>query len=185
MVAGAVAAVLAIVIGARLGKDLLADDDAPAKPAAPTVVRFHETVANVSLSYPASWKRAPVQDPEVPLLVVAPDRRALLQVRRSVSDLDEITRDTLPIAKQFTDPLIRAVKRAKLLEPARPVELGGLVGWRYRYTIRGDERVHDHYFLFKRGFLIALVFEVEPANRLAALTPQFDRIAGSFKDGAN
>ncbi|MGH2920024.1 MAG: hypothetical protein ACRDLS_15695 [Solirubrobacteraceae bacterium] len=184
MVAGAVAAVLAIVLGARLGRDLLSDDEPAAKSAGPDVVRFHETVADVSLSYPGSWIRVQSPDPEVPLLALSRDRAAVVQVRRSAAGIEQVTRDTLPIAKKITDPLFRAIKRARLLEPAAPVERGGLFGWRYRYTLGGAERARDHYFLFKGRYLIALVFEVKPASRLAALTPQFDRVAGSLRVGA-
>jgi hypothetical protein len=187
MVAGAVAAVLAIVLGARLGHDLLSNDPSakPRKPAAPTVVRFHETVSDMSLSFPASWTKANSPDPEVPLLVVAPGRRAVLQIRRSPTDLDEnITRATLPIAKRLTDPLFAAIKHTKLIEPAKAVDLGGLPGWRYRYTVNGTQRARDHYFLFKGKFLLSMVFEVAPASRLATLTPQFDRIANSVRAGA-
>jgi hypothetical protein len=187
VVAGAFAAVLAIVLGARLGHDLLSQDppDKPAKPAAPTTTRFHETVSDVSLSFPKSWLRLPSPDPEVPLLVVAPGRTAVLQLRRSVTGLDEdITKATLPIAKRLTDPLFAAIKHTKLLEPPKSVDLGGLVGWRYRYTINGDQRARDHYFLFKGRYLLAMVFEVKPASRLQTLTPQLNRIANSVRSGA-
>ncbi len=184
MVAGAVAAILAIVLGARLGRDLLSDDDEPVKPAASNVVQFHETVADFSLSYPRTWKRAPSADPEIPLLVLAPDQSAVLQVRRSVAGVEQITRETLPIAKKVTDPLFAVIKGAKLTEPAAPVERGGLLGWRYRYTIGGDKRARDHYFLFKDEFLIALVFEVQPAGRLRTFVAQFDRIVASLRTGA-
>ena len=183
LVAGAVAAILAVVLGARLGRDQLSKDDPPAKPAKPDVVRFHETVADVSLSYPGNWTRRQGGDPEVPLVVVAPDGSTSLLVRRSETGLETVTRETLPIAKKYTDPLVRADKSVKLLGPAKPVVLGGLPGWRYRYTYGAGDGAHDHYFLFKGGLMIALVFQVTPANRLAAVTPQFDRIAGSASDG--
>ncbi|MDQ3675966.1 MAG: hypothetical protein M3401_04040 [Actinomycetota bacterium] len=185
MVAGAVAAVVAIVLGARLGRDLLSDDDPPAKSSsAPDIVRFHETVADVSLSYPASWKRAKHPDEEIPLLILAPDRTAALQVRRSETGLEDITRETLAVARKLTDPLFRAIKGTKLLEPVEPVELGGLFGWRYRYTYRDGDSARDHYFVFKRGLMLALVFEVSPASRLRNFMAQFDRIARSLRDGA-
>jgi len=185
MVAGVVAAVVAIVLGARLGRDLLSNDDPPAKPAEPEIVRFHETVADVSLSYPASWKRRQGSDPEIPLIAVAPDGATTLQIRRTVTGLADIPRSKLGLAKKYIGRIDRADKSVKLLAPAKPVELGGLLGWRYRYTYgRGRQAgAHDHYFLFKRGLMIALVFQVSPANRLAAVMPQFDRIAGSVVDG--
>lgn len=183
MVGAAVAAVLAIVVGARIGRDLLTGDDPPAKPTAATVVTFHETVSDVSLSYPATWTRRATVDEELPLVAAAPGGRTALLVRRSQTGLAPVTRATLPVAKKFTDPLFRAIKGAKLLEPARPVELGGLVGWRYTYTYGGGQGVHDHYFLFKGGLLIALVFQATPANRLNTAAPAFARIAASFRSG--
>lgn len=185
MVAVAAAAIVTIVLAARLGREMLSDDS-PAKSAAPAVVRFHETGADFWLSYPVTWTRVQSPDPEVPLLVVAPDRSLALQVRRSATGLEQITRDTLAIPKPLTDRLVRAIKRAKLVKPAQPVELGGLIGWRYRYTLGADERARDHYFLFKparRGLLVALVFEARSAARLNAAAPQIERITRSLRDG--
>jgi hypothetical protein len=184
MVAAAVAAILAIVLGARLGRDLLSDDDPKPKAATAAVVVFHETVSDVSLSYPSTWRRVPHPSDEVPLLILAPGGNEALLARRSVTGLEDVTRETLPIAKKLTDPLIRAVKGAKLLEPARSVELGGLVGWRYRYSYQAGKSARDHYFIFKRGLMLQLVFEVSPASRLRAVSSRFDRIARSLRDGA-
>lgn len=182
MVAGALAAVIAIIIGARLGRDLLTGGDPPARPA-PVVVRFHDPVSGISLSYPAKWTRRASTEAEVALVTAAPGGKAALLVRRTRTGLAPVTRETLPVAKKFTDPLFDAIKGAKLIEPARPVDLGGVLGWRYRYTYDGGAGAHDHYFLFKGGLLIALVFQVTPANRLQSVSPAFDRIAASVAGG--
>jgi len=188
LLAGAVAAILAIVGGAYVGRTLLSDDSAethsraPGRPQSPFVV-FHETVSDVSLRYPSNWTRLPSSTGDAALVVVAPDKATSLLLRVSVTGLQDITAETLPIAKRYTDPLISADKTVKLLGPPRAVSLGGLLGYRYRYTYQGSKGAHDHYFLFKRGRIIALVFQATPASRLAAAEAQFQRIADTF-DGS-
>ena len=185
MVAGALAAILAIVGGAYVGRNLLFDDSITQttaaekqKPRRPALVVFHETISDVSLSYPGSWTRREATEDDVPLIAVAPDRTTSLLVRVSVTGLEDVTAETLPIVKEkFTDPLIKTVK---LVGPARAVTLGGLLGYRYRYTYRSGAGAHDHYFLFKRGRMIALVFQATPASRLDNVQAQFDRIVASF-----
>jgi len=185
MVAGALAAILAIVGGAYVGRNLLFDDSITQttaaekqKPRRPALVVFHETISDVSLSYPGSWTRREATEDDVPLIAVAPDRTTSLLVRVSVTGLEDVTAETLPIVKEkFTDPLIKTVK---LVGPARAVTLGGLLGYRYRYTYRSGDGAHDHYFLFKRGRMIALVFQATPASRLDNVQAQFDRIVASF-----
>lgn len=188
MVAGALAAILAIVGGAYVGRNLLFDDSITKTPTAekqkprrPALVVFHETISDVSLSYPGSWTRREATEDDVPLIAVAPDRTTSLLVRVSVTGLEDVTAETLPIVKEkFTDPLITAVKTVKLVGPAQAVTLGGLLGYRYRYTYRSGAGAHDHYFLFKRGRMIALVFQATPASRLDNVQAQFDRIVASF-----
>ena len=187
MVAGALAAVFAIVGGAYVGRNLLFDDSVTRTPAAeeprrPAEVVFHETASDVSLRYPGSWTRQQATEDEVALIAVAPDRTTSLLIRVSVTGLEDITESTLPIVKkQLTDPLIKAVKTVKLLGPPQAVTLGGLPGYRYRYTYRAGAGAHDHYFLFKRGRMIALVFQATPASRFKAIEPQFERIAATFR----
>ena len=185
MVAGALAAILAIVGGAYVGRNLLFDDSITQttaaekqKPRRPALVVFHETISDVSLSYPGSWTRREATEDDVPLIAVAPDRTTSLLVRVSVTGLEDVTAETLPIVKEkFTDPLIKTVK---LVGPAQAVTLGGLLGYRYRYTYRSGAGAHDHYLLFKRGRMIALVFQATPASRLDNVQAQFDRIVASF-----
>ena len=94
-----------------------------------------------------------------------------------------MTRKTLPIVRKLTDDLIGADPRTKQLVPPVAVVLGGLPGWRYRYTYQSDTTggAHDHYFLFKAGRMIQLVFQAQPAARLPAVAGTFDRIAATFK----
>ena len=63
------------------------------------------------------------------------------------------------------------------------VTAGGLPGWRYRYTFGSGATggAHDHYFLFKGGRMIQLVFQAVPAERLPAVAAVFDSIAASFR----
>jgi len=187
MVAGALAAVLAIVGGAYVGRNLLFDDSvtrtpASEKPRRPAVIVFHETVSDVSLRYPGNWTTQGTTDDEVKRIAVAPDQTTSLLIRVSVTGLEDITESALPIVKkELTDPLIKAVKTVKLLGPPQAVTLGGLPGYRYRYTYRAGAGAHDHYFLFKRGRMIALVFQATPASRFKAIEPQFERIAATFR----
>lgn len=180
----AVAAALALVAGVAVGRNLLSSSSPP--PAAPQaeVVRFKDTVANVSIAYPASWTRLPEQadDPERALLVAADDSTSLL-MRISDSGLDPVTTAGLPVVRKYTDGLVAADPRAKQLVSPEAVQLGGLPGWRYRYSFGSgaEAGAHDHYFLFKADKLIQLVFQAMPADKLPALAPTFDRIAATFR----
>lgn len=176
MVVG-LAIVLAIVAGARVARDLLSSEPAPAPASSPVIV-FHETVTGTSIAYPSSWRRQPTSEPGVALLAAANASTSLL-VRVTVTGLDDITSRTLPLVREYTDPQVLADKRVKLLGDPQPIELGGLPGWRYRYSYGAG--AHDHYFLFKRGRMISLVFQARPASRLTALTPRFNRIAATFR----
>ena len=85
--------------------------------------------------------------------------------------------------RKFTDGLLAEDSRVRLLKEPDPVELGGVPGYRYRYTFRSSSNAgaHDHYFLFKGRRMIQLVFETATKARLAELAPTFQRIAGTFK----
>ncbi|MEA2137987.1 MAG: hypothetical protein QOG56_1137 [Solirubrobacteraceae bacterium] len=179
-----VAAVLALVAGAAVGRSLLSSSTPTAAPRA-DVVRFKDTVARVSIAYPASWQRLPQrsEDPDLALLAAADDSTSLL-MRDSLSGLDvPVTRKTLPIVRKYTDGLVSADRRAKQLTDPVAVVAGGLPGWRYRYTFGSGATggAHDHYFLFKGGRLIQLVFQAVPAERLPAVASVFDSIAASFR----
>lgn len=180
----AVAAVVALLAGAAVGRNLLSSSTTNTPSARADVVRFKDDVAKVSLEYPADWQPLPSSedDPEVALLVADNPSSSLL-MRVTAVGLAPVTRKTLPIARKFTDELIGADPRARQLVEPVPVVLGGLTGWRYRYTYgTGDSGgAHDHYFLFKGGRMIQLVFQAAPASKLPALAPTFDRIAKTFK----
>ncbi len=181
LVVVAVAAVLALLAGAAVGRNLLSN-------ATPTpradVVRFKDTVANVSIAYPASWRRVErADDPDIALLAAADDSTSLL-MRVSASGLSApVTVETLPIVRKYTDGLVAADARAKQLVAPVAVNAGGLPGWRYRYTFGSGAEggAHDHYFLFKGGRMIQLVFQAVPAERLAEVAAVFDSIAASFR----
>lgn len=179
----AVAAVLALLAGVAVGRNLLSSSDAPAPRA--DIVRFKDPVAKIAISYPASWTRLPdrVDDPDRALLAAADDSTSVL-IRVSQSGLDAgITTKTLPIVRSYTDGLLSADARTKQLSEPLAVLVGGLPGWRYRYTYGpgGSGGAHDHYFLFKDKQLIQLVFQASPPDRLPALAPVFDSIAASFR----
>jgi hypothetical protein len=180
----AVAAVLALLAGAAVGRNLLSSSTTRAPSARADIVRFKDDVAKVTLDYPASWQALPQpdDDPEVALLVAKNPSTSLL-MRVSAVGLAPVTRKTLPIVRGLTDHLIAADPRAKQLVDPVPVVLGDLPGWRYRYTYGSGETggAHDHYFLFKGGRMIQLVFQAMPAEKLPALAPTFDRIAATFE----
>lgn len=183
LVVVAVAAVLALLAGAAVGRNLLSPSDPPARRA--DVVRFKDPVAKVSIAYPASWTRRPdrPQEPDLALLAALDDSTSLL-MRISPSGLDGgVTTETLPVVRGLTDDLVKADPRVKQLAAPVAVVAGGLPGWRYRYTYGSGESggAHDHYFLFKGKQLIQLVFQAVPAERLATLAPVFDSIAASFR----
>lgn len=178
------AAIAALFAGVSVGRNLLSTTATATKPG-PAVIEFKDEVSKVSIDYPGSWERLPAdpQDPDRALVAHArSDATTLLLVRVSASGLAPVSMRTLPIVRRFTDDLIRANPGVKLLVAPVPVQLGGLPGYRYRYTTTlGEESsAHDHYFLFKNGRLIQLVFQASPPQRLPTLEPLFERIAGSF-----
>lgn len=178
----AVAAVAALLAGAAVGRNLLSPATSPTQ--RPDVVRFKDEISKVSIAYPASWRRLEAQ-PDQPdiALIVQGDEFGSLIVRAAPAGIVNPTKQTLPIARKFTDGLVAEDPLAKQIVDPVEVELGGLLGIRYRYTFgKGAMRgAHDHYFLFKDGRLIQLVFQAIPVERLAGLTPVFQRIAGTFR----
>ena len=180
----AVAAVLALLAGAAVGRNLLSSAATPPSARGAGVVRFKDPVAKVSIAYPASWRRLPERpgDPDLALLVAEDDSTSLL-MRVSTSGLDPVTTEGLPVVRKYTDGLVSVDPRAKQLVEPVAVQVGGLPGWRYRYTFgSGTEAgAHDHYFLFKGRRLIQLVFQAVPASKLPAAAPGFDRIAATFQ----
>lgn len=186
MVAAAgVAAVLALVIGAAVGRSIIpSGSDGDTKTiTAPPPTKFTSAAVGLTIAYPATWTRLQSRDPQV-LLVAALSPSVSLSLRASKSQLKDVTAQSLPVVKELTDDLVAADKRAKLLNAAEPIEVGGLPGYRYRYTYPtkdGGTGAHVHYFLFKHDLLLQLVFQALPARALNQLEPTFDRIAGSLK----
>lgn len=183
----ALAAVLALIAGAAVGRNLLSSSTTTAAQRAEQV-RFVDDESKVSIAYPSNWTRLPdaSDDPQVALRIASPDASASLQIRVAAVGLATVTRKTLPIVRKFTDDLIAADPRAQQFIAPVAVDLGGLPGWRYRYTYGSGATggAHDHYFLFKGGLMIQLVFQAAPASRLPALAPAFDGIASTFRGTA-
>lgn len=183
MVVGGLAAILALAGGMFLGRKVIEGKEPNPPARAAQSARFHEPISDVSIEVPANWTRLRSSDGEVRLLVAA-DRSTSLLMRVTKAGLATVTRRSLPVVKQYTDGLLRQDTHARQLAAPAPIELGGLPGWRYRYTYAaGDESSgsHVHYFLFKNGRMIQLVFQASPPTRLDALLPTFDRIAGTFR----
>jgi hypothetical protein len=183
MVAGGLAAILALAGGVVLGRKVIEGKDPQQPPRAGQLTRFHEPITRVSIAYPASWTRLRASDLEIRLLVAADPSTSLL-MRVTKTGLATVTSRSLPVVKSYTDALLKQDTRARQLSAPAAIDLGGLPGWRYRYTYGADDTsagAHVHYFLFKDGRLIQLVFQAVPPSRLNALEPTFDRIAGTFR----
>jgi hypothetical protein len=116
------------------------------------------------------------------LAAAGPSTSLLLRVTKS--EIANVKQETLPVVRQFTDPLLAADERAKQLSAPEAVSLGGLLGYRYRYTYTGGDGstgAHVHYFLFKPGKMIQLVFQAVPATSLPKAEPTFERIASTLR----
>jgi hypothetical protein len=183
MVAAGVAAIFALVIGAAVGRSIIPSSN-PQRAPAPEPAEFTDAETGIALTYPGTWRRLPSNDPQVRLLAAAGPSTSVL-VRATRTEIVGVKRETLPILRGFTDPLIAADERAKQLSAPEAISLGGLLGYRYRYTYRGQNGstgAHVHYFLFKRGKMIQLVFQAVPAASLPKVEPTFERIASTLRN---
>ena len=175
------AAVLALVLGGVVGRSIV---PSPAPEPPPSTTRFTDTLTDMSISYPASWKQRIPRDQAVRLVAAAPDASAAVSMSSRVSNLETVTADTLPIVRPLTDDLLKADDRIRSLPAPDAVTLDGLPGYRYTYTYRtqnGGEGAHVHYFLFKQNRLVQIVLQAVPAANLPSLQPTFDRIARSYR----
>jgi hypothetical protein len=181
LLAVAAASVLALLVGIWLAGSLLSSDASTPRA---DHVHFRDDVSKVSIDYPATWTRTALAtpDPEIPLVVVG-DGGTRMTLRIAVVGIAAVTKKTLPVAREYTDYLLGQDPRVKQFVDPVAVDLGGLPGWRYRYTLGVGARraAHDHYFLFKSPFMIQLVFEALPPDHLAAVAGTFDRIAATFE----
>jgi len=179
MVAAGAAAILALVIGAAIGRSIIPSPS----PQRVQPAHFEDPLVGIALTYPGTWRKLQSTDPQV-LLLAARGRSRSLQLRVTKSDLENVKQETLPVVRQFTDELLAEDKRAKMLSPPTAISLGGLLGYRYRYTYAAADNstgAHVHYFLFKGSRLIQLVFQAVPATSLAAAEPTFERIAATVR----
>jgi hypothetical protein len=182
MAAAAVAAILALIVGAAVGRSIIPSDAKRKLPAAPAPIRFSDPSSGIALRYPASWTRLNSRDPQV-ALVVALSPATSLSLRVSKSELTDVTLQTLPVVRGFTDDLVGADKRATQLTAPQELSLGGLPAVRYRYTYpttAGARGAHVHYFLFKGDKMIQLVFQEVPDTALPSVEPTFNRIAATL-----
>jgi hypothetical protein len=182
MVAAGAAAILALLIGAAVGRSIIPSPSVQ-RPPAPPPVQFLDAETGIGLTYPGTWRRLPSRDPQVRLLAAAGPSKSVL-IRVTSSEIADVKRETLPVVRQFTDPLLAADARTKQLSTPEAISLGGLLGYRYRYTYvakGGSTGAHVHYFLFKHRQMIQLVFQTLPGSSLAAAEPGFERIAATFR----
>lgn len=175
-------AVLALVVGGVVGRSIVPTPDEPSRPA---TERFADTLTDVAVSYPTTWVRRSSRDQAVRILAASPDGSAAVSVSVRKSGVEEpITQQTLPVVRPLTDDLLKADTRITALTDPVAVTVGGLPGYRYRYTYRTADKTegaHVHYFLFKDERLVQLVLQAVPATQLPALQPTFDQIADTFE----
>ena len=167
MVAAGLAAILALVIGAAVGRSII-PSATPQRTPPPEPVEFTDPESGIGLTYPGTWRTLRSSDSQVRLLAAAGPSKSL-QIRVTNTEIADVKRETLPVVRQFTDQLLAADQRTKQLSKPAAISLGGLLGYRYRYTYMGDggsTGAHVHYFLFKRGKMIQLVFQAVPATSL-------------------
>ena len=178
----ALVAVLALVVGGVVGRSIVPTPDEPTRPA---TTRFADTLTDVAVSYPRTWVRRNPHDQAVRILASSPDGSAALSVSVRKSGVEEpITQETLPVVRPLTDDLLKADNRITALTDPVAVTVGGLPGYRYRYTYRMADKTdgaHVHYYLFKDERLVQLVLQAVPATQLPALQPTFDQIADTFE----
>ena len=147
------------------------------------LVEFRDDGAGFSIGYPPDWERYESEDPEV-RLIASPNQQDSMLVR-VVALETPVGPDTLPALKAVTDEIVKASEGVEILQDAKEVEQGGLPGYSYLYRFRdsasGQQGTHSHYFLFKGTSMITIVLQALPEDRLAAMTPVFDKIIGSFR----
>jgi hypothetical protein len=174
-------AVLALVVGGVVGRSIVPEPSAPARP---DTVRFADTLTDVALSYPATWVRRRSPDQGVRILASSPDGSAGVSVSVRKSGLETVTAKSLPVVRPLTDDLLNADTRITAKSQPAAVTVGGLPGYKYTYTYRMQDRsegAHVHYFLFKDQRLVQLVLQAVPASRLDGLAPTFQQIADTFE----
>ena len=184
----ALAAVLALIGGGVVGRSIVSSPATTptTAPPAPATVRFKDTLTDVAIAYPATWvRRIAENDQAVRILVSSRDASAGVSVSVRKSGLTaEVNLRTLPAVRALTDDLVAADDRITAKSDPVAVTVGGLPGYRYRYTYTTADEVegaHDHYFLFKTGRLVQLVLQAVPATSLKTMQPTFDRIVASFQ----
>ena len=183
----ALAAVLALIGGGVVGRSIVPSPATTPEttPAVPETVRFKDTLTDVAIAYPRTWVRRVSDDQAVRILVSSRDASvgASVSVRKS-GLTEEVNSRNLALVRPLTDDLVAGDDRITARADPVAVTVGGLPGYRYRYTYKTADKtegVHDHYFLFKQGRLVQLVLQAVPATSLKALQPTFDRIVASFQ----
>lgn len=183
----ALAAVLALIGGGLVGRSIVPSPATTPEtpPAPPATVRFKDTLTDVAIAYPATWVQRMSDDQAVRILVSSRDASAGVSVSVRKSGLtEEVNARNLALVRPLTDDLVAGDDRITAKTDPVAVTVGGLPGYRYRYTYTTADKtegVHDHYFLFKSGRLVQLVLQAVPATGLKALQPTFDRIVASFQ----
>jgi hypothetical protein len=182
----ALAAVLALIGGGVVGRSIVPSPATTQQPPPPpATVRFKDTLTDVAVAYPSSWVRRIAKDQAVRVLASSRDASAGLSVSVRKSGITApVTLRNLGVVRSLTDDLLRGDDRITAMADPVAVTVGGLPGYRYRYTYTTADKTegaHDHYFLFEKGRLVQLVLQAVPSTNLPTLQPTFDRIVGSFQ----
>lgn len=147
---------------------------------------YRDRQTGLTIRYPGTWSSLKPLPSGVDLL--AAQGNASLLVRVSPVGLDPVTTKTLPTVRPLLDSMVSADQRVTMLGTPQAVEVGGLLGYRYRYTFarpgKKSRGAHVHYFLIKQGQIIQLTFQALPSAQLHSLEPTFDVIAGTFQGKA-
>ena len=181
----ALAAVLALIGGGVVGRSIVPSPATTPQPAPPETVRFRDSLTDVAIAYPSTWVRRISKDQAVRVLASSSDDSAGLSVSVRKSGItEEVNLRNLAAVRPLTDDLLRGDDRITTKAEPVAVTVGGLVGYRYRYTYTTADKTegaHDHYFLFKKQRLVQIVLQAVPSTSLGTLQPTFDRIVGSFQ----
>ncbi len=146
-------------------------------------VEFRDPQAGFALDYPGSWNRLQSSDPQVVLIAAQNAQNSFLV--RVVNLPFTVGPQNIAAAKQLTDRIVTSNGNVTLLKQPEQIEVAGLPGYFYFYSFpdsdTGQTAVHSHFFLFKGGTMIAIVFQVEPLAQFPALAPTFDKIISTFR----
>jgi hypothetical protein len=148
-------------------------------------VAYQDPQGRFSVSYPQGWSLRTSTDPQVALLASAGPGSGSgdSMLVRVVSLPAPVDPAQLGEVKALTDRLLQGSNVHVVV--ARPVQLAGLAGYYYLYTLgqpgSAGFAVHAHYFLFSGSTMHVLVLQALPDTDFTELAPTFDQVAHSYR----